>query len=103
MSSAPDVREILTEIHEMLREAGDIPRAAAVQNALAGPPEALDSFLVSNELWGGAGSIADEGLMYLPQQKKLQQLLVRLGRIQLQKGQVNVRTEMWVSAFAARK
>jgi hypothetical protein len=45
-------------------EHGDNALAVMVEDAIDGPERELDAFLVSNELWGGAGSIADQaGLM----------------------------------------
>jgi hypothetical protein len=57
-------------------------------------------YLVSNELWGGAGSVADQAVLAIPDaRRQLEALLIRLGREQMSLGRVNVRTEMWVSAF----
>ena len=60
-------------------------------------------YLVSNELWGGAGSIADQALSGLPDARaSLERLMIRLGREQMGLERVNERTEMWVSVFAKR-
>jgi hypothetical protein len=56
--------------------------------------------LVSNDLWGGAGSIADHSLVNdRGRQRQLWSLLVRLGKLQLDAGKINVRTEIWVTTF----
>ena len=60
----------------------------------------LWDYLTSNSLWGGAGSIADQALLEIPQARiDLEKILIRLGRSQESIGRVNVRTEMWVSFF----
>lgn len=60
----------------------------------------LWDFLTSNSLWGGAGSIADQALIeMLGPRRELEEILIRLGKAQERLGRVNVRTEMWVSAF----
>ena len=57
-------------------------------------------YLVSNELWGGAGSVADQAVLEFPDARaQLERLMIRLGREQMSLGRVNVRTEMWVTAF----
>lgn len=57
-------------------------------------------YLVSNDLWGGAGSVADQALLNFPEATaQLDRLLIRLGRVQMSLGRVNVRTEMWVTVF----
>jgi hypothetical protein len=92
------VREILSEMSELLE------RHNASSNtlfaALHGDEEKLWSYLVSNDLWGGAGSVADQALLEMPEdRKKLDTLMIRLGREQLKIGRVNVRTEGWLAAF----
>ena len=62
----------------------------------------IESFLVSNELWGGAGSIADQaGLQSSRRNDRtlIGSALVILGRHQIKQGFINQRTELWVSAF----
>jgi hypothetical protein len=55
-----DIRHILSEIAVLLDSARDNSAAVTVRDALSGTEEKLERFLVSNELWGGAGSIADQ-------------------------------------------
>ncbi len=68
--------------------------------ALSGDDAALVAFLTSNELWGGAGSIADEACIGSRETRRpLELLLAELGREQLRLGYANPRTEMWTSTF----
>jgi len=83
-----------------LLEDGRDCRASLVRDALFGPKQSLEGFLSSNELWGGAGSIADEALVDQRELRHtLESWLVLLGREQLARGTANERTRMWVSAF----
>jgi hypothetical protein len=92
------IRKTLQEIFELLEKHNASSNALDI--ALRGDEKILWDYLVSNELWGGAGSVADQALMELPEdRKKLDALMIRLGREQMKIGRVNVRTEMWVSAF----
>jgi hypothetical protein len=95
------VREILQEISELLeKHDGSSNASNALAIALLGDENKLWDFLVSNDLWGGAGSVADQALLELPEERRLLDgLMVRLGREQMRLGKVNIRTEMWVSAF----
>ena len=54
------MREQLCTLMEVLRQTGDSALAERVGVALAGSDADVEAFLVSNELWGGAGSIADQ-------------------------------------------
>jgi hypothetical protein len=98
------VRRILGEIAELL-EAGRGNRhgdwaASIARNALDGPEAALEPFLVSNELWGGAGSIADEYFVDdRDRRRPLEERLIDLGHLQMDMGKTNVRTGSWVSTF----
>jgi hypothetical protein len=92
------VREILQEISELLEKHNGSSNPMAI--ALLGDENKLWDFLVSNELWGGAGSVADQALLELPEERRrLEGLMIRLGREQMRLGKVNIRTEMWVFAF----
>jgi hypothetical protein len=60
----------------------------------------LEEFLRSNDLWGGAGSIADQPLAGRSAQwKELEGLLIQLGKIQLSHGIANIRTKSGVETF----
>jgi hypothetical protein len=95
----PEIGETLSQVYELLRAEGDRINAQTVKRALDGPTEGLAAFLVSNELWGGSGSIGDYSILNSPRRREFDQLLIKLGRLQLAIGHTNVRTEMWVQAF----
>jgi hypothetical protein len=92
------VRSTLQEIASLLERHNDSSNELAI--ALVGDDEQMWRYLVSNELWGGAGSVADQAVLDVPDaRRQLEVLLIRLGREQMSLGQTNVRTEMWVTAF----
>ena len=68
---------------------------------LVGSEDDLDAFLISNELWGGAGSIADQAGVAQGRRhrRSIEAALIGLGEKQIKEGTVNVRTEMWVGRF----
>jgi hypothetical protein len=95
-----EVEAILAEIASLLEAGHEESFALRVRNALSGSAQALEEFLRSNELWGGAGSIADQPFAgRSAQRKELERLLIQLGRIQLGHGKANIRTKNWVEAF----
>ena len=102
MDNAP-VTSVLTEIASLLEAGHEESLAVAVRNALSGSAQTLEEFLRSNQLWGGAGSIADQAFLTFAgrseQRKELENLLIQLGRIQLSHGNANVRTKTGVEAF----
>ena len=61
----------------------------------------INKFLVSNSLWGGAGSIADQAGINDDKKtrKQIEELLIKLGEYQISVGVVNPRTESWINAF----
>ena len=76
--------------------------AAGAYVSLEGSDEELKAFLVSDGLWGGAGSLADQaGLTGLRDDntRAIERALADLGEEQMRAGIVNVRTEAWVNAF----
>jgi hypothetical protein len=95
-----EVITILEEIAGLLETGHAESFALLVRNALSGSAQTLEEFLRSNELWGGAGSIADQPFAgRSTQRKELEKLLIQLGRLQLRDGNANVRTRTWVEAF----
>lgn len=75
-------------------------RADWVAEALSSSDEAVDACLVSNNLWGGPGSIADCGVSEDPEgRKEIHAILIELGNEQIRMEKVNVRTAFWVEAF----
>ena len=92
------MRNILLEISELLERNNASTNTLAI--ALLGDDKKMWDYLVSNELWGGAGSVADQAVLEFPDARaQLERLMIRLGREQMSLGRVNVRTEMWVTAF----
>jgi hypothetical protein len=91
-------RDTLQEIATLLEQHNASSNNLAI--ALLGDHEKMWRYLVSNELWGGAGSVADQALLDAPDaRRQLEDLLILLGREQMDLGHVNVRTEMWVTVF----
>lgn len=91
-------KEKLQEICDLLVKGN--ASSNGIHIALASDDETLWKYLTSNELWGGAGSVADQALLDDPAtRKQLEHLMIELGEIQMALGKVNVRTEMWTSAF----
>jgi hypothetical protein len=54
------MRENLLYLAQMLQENGEGSYAAIIEDAISGSDRERDAILVSNELWGGSGSIADQ-------------------------------------------
>ena len=96
--------EKLEELQSLLTQGGDTYYVDQIQEAISNGEESIWQYLCSNELWGGAGSIADQAVLENKSvRKKLEHILIEIGRFQQSVGRVNVRTEMWVSAFSASK
>jgi hypothetical protein len=96
-------RELLDQVKALCEGTGDRydrSSAAVIQAALADSDERLMVFLVSNSLWGGAGSVADQACVSSNASRgQVEDLLIRLGRAQIESGATSIRTEGWVSAF----
>jgi hypothetical protein len=96
------IRETLRDISTLLENHNVFLSGLTV--ALQGDDMKMWEYLISNGLWGGAGSVADQELLEFPDaRKQLESLLIRLGREQMSLGRMNVRTEMWVSVFEKSK
>ncbi len=70
--------------------------------ALHGTDEELEALLVSDTLWGGAGSVADQaglGGVRTDATRAVEAVLIELGELQVSMGVVNPRTAGWVSVF----
>jgi hypothetical protein len=90
----------LKQLKDLLAEGGEAYYSTYIDKVLGSDEEDIWLFLCSNELWGGAGSIADQAVLENEAlRKQIELLLIELGELQLKSGRVNVRTEMWVSAF----
>jgi len=63
--------------------------------------EGIESFLTSNSLWGGAGSVADQTGIDGGREtrRKIEDLLITLGEFQISVGVVNPKTKSWVEVF----
>ena len=95
-----EARIILIEIAHLLERDPREYYAILIKNVLSNSNGVVEAFLISNELWGGSGSIADQSLIGCPDlRKELESLLIRLGKIQLNAKKTNVRTESWIIAF----
>lgn len=95
-----EVEVILAEIASLLEAGHEEQFALPVRDARSSSAQTVEAFLKSNELWGGAGSIADQPFDgRSAQRKELERLLIRLGRLQLGLGNANIRTKGWVEAF----
>jgi len=94
------LRDRVLDLAQALRAGGDAKFADLAEAAAASSEERLHAFLTSNDLWGGAGSVADQAVSADDQNsKRIVATLVALGTEQLKAGITNVRTEMWVSAY----
>lgn len=95
------IRDEMADLMGVLRKSGDDHSANEIEDALAGSEEDFWAFLVSNEVWGGSGFIADQGGVNGSGglRKEITAIMVRIGRMQMSENMVNPRTEMWVDAF----
>jgi hypothetical protein len=91
----------LEALETVLAQHGENELAQMIRRALDGSDKDLRLFLASNELWGGAGSIADQAGVGLGRhvRRQVEEALVKLGARQMQEGVVNARTGMWVEVF----
>ena len=99
------IKNILTKIYDLLSDGNETHQNyPELQHALNGTEEEFSEFLISNDLWGGLGSIADQALIEDEEaRRELEKLMFQLGRIQVKKNIVNIRTEMWTIAFKERR
>jgi hypothetical protein len=95
-----EIRDKLKQLLDLLRSGNENYPANQIESALAGTDDELKSYITSNELWGGAGSVADQALIETREsRRRVEALLAELGELQMNTGVVNVRTEMWTTAF----
>jgi len=100
------MRETMQFLAQAPREREESTFAAMVERAMSGTEHERDIFLVSNELWGGAGSIADQAGMHSPRtdgRRQIERALIQPGNRQIRERKVNPRTAMWVAAFEERE
>lgn len=102
MSLPTELRVRWERVLDLLRQ-HDAPLLAAISDHRSwSTDDELEQLLVSNEIWGSSGSIADQAgvsTQRTVQRRDIEQALVELGLEQIKLGKVNRRTEMWVSAF----
>jgi len=94
-------RSKLEKLAEILASYGgdfEMYWSARIARVLANNDDQVRTLLISNDLWGGAGSIADQAGLdeRLNVRKDVEAALVELGEEQIDAGIVNVRTEFWV-------
>ena len=95
-----EIRQKVEELQKLLQEETDVPYAEFVRNALSGNSGQLEQFLLSNELWGGAGSIRDQAFHDSPRlRNKLLRLLIHLGELQMAGGLEHPKTESLVATY----
>ena len=96
---------LLEELESVLARHGEATFAARVRGTLDADGDMLREFLVSNDLWGGAGSIADQAGVGAGREvrRAIEDVLERLGTEQLRRGPLNPRTRMWTEAFSTRR
>ncbi|MFH1998075.1 MAG: hypothetical protein ABIK28_00275 [Planctomycetota bacterium] len=95
------MRQKLENVEKILAEHGESGFSQVIRQALNGSDQDLQEFLVSNELWGGPGSVADQAGVSLGRdvRRQIEMTLVELGLEQMRKSVVNDRTKTWVNAF----
>lgn len=97
-----ELREKLSDLAELLETAGKERFARYIRTQLEGSDETVRRFLRSNELWGGAGSIADEAGVGCDDvaRRNFWAAMSALGKAQISAGVTNPRTPFWTEAFA---
>jgi hypothetical protein len=94
-------RSARSVVPPLLEAAGETHFVELVAIALSANRADRAAFLASNELWGGAGSMADQAGCENDRatRRKIEAALIKLGEAQLREGITNVRTDSWVQAF----
>jgi hypothetical protein len=95
------MRKQVAVLKQVLEHHGEVGSTHIISAACSGSQADLEAFLKSNELWGGAGSIADQAGVSLPRpaRRAIEAALIKLGEAQIAANVVNSRTAMWVEAF----
>jgi hypothetical protein len=88
MHKAAVFRSLLTALRSALVEHGERFGVDAVELALRSSDADLEAFLVSNVLWGGAGSIADQAGSERLDRRPIEAVLIKLGEEQIGAGRV---------------
>jgi hypothetical protein len=102
-ANAKRSNESLSEAFRSTPKNGEVSFADRIDAACLGDKEAVIAFLESSELWGGAGSIADQAGLGNGERndnrREVEKLLVNLGDEQIRINMVNRRTNMWITVF----
>ena len=99
-----ELKNTIRMIITLLEEGGDDVYVDPLKNILNENEESIWEYLESNEIWGGAGSLSDQGLYENKELRpKLEDLLVELGEHQQKEGRVNYRTESTMQVFRSWK
>jgi hypothetical protein len=109
-------RRILSGIADWLEAGEDYVFAPKARDKCSAPDKEFEEFLVSNDLWGGSGSLADSVFAFRSggdqdernrlrkkNRAEFEGLMIQLGRHQMAQGKTNLRTSRWVEAFEAWK
>ncbi|MBL8524003.1 MAG: hypothetical protein JNN20_09960 [Betaproteobacteria bacterium] len=102
MSDEERLREALKLLAAELTANNENDLGRMVSESASDSGRALHEFLRSNELWGGAGSIADQAGMSTERaegRRNIERALINLGELQMSLGINNQRTASWVEAF----
>lgn len=99
---AETLKQELEMLERLLAQHGESGPAQRIRAALDGSNQDLQAFLTSDELWGGAGSIADQAGVDQGRdvRRPIELALAKLGREQIRQGVANVRTDRWLDAFS---
>jgi hypothetical protein len=95
------VRDQLEHLQMVLAERDEPYWSDTIGGVLLGTSAELEAFVVSDDLWGGSGSLADMVCMEQGRdgRRAVEAALIDLGEVQLREGLVNERTAAWVEAF----
>jgi hypothetical protein len=100
MTDMDKYRSALQKLAEAMEQAEEHRFAAMIREQSDQEDRACVAFLVSNELWGGAGSIADQaGMKGRATRRGIEQVMIELGELQLKDGVTNPRTKVWTDVF----
>src|SRR5712691_10268144 len=101
MPSHRPLEEHLRSLAKLLSDNRELDLAAMVNAAVSGTEDDLNDFLTSNELWGGAGSVADQAGMTdgtrTDGRRSIERALIELGDEQVRLSRVNSRTASWIA------
>jgi len=91
----------LRRLKSALEECGEQSVANRIEDVIEMPSDKREEFLVSNELWGGSGSIADQAGVDRDRslRRRVESALIDLGEAQVRNSLVNQRTTSWVDVF----